>query len=580
MRTFAAAILRRLRPGLGDALLVLLVMGLAFKVVYDVAIVHDVEPMGDEIWYMTEGLTAPEHGIPPAEHGPVYCLWYFALSLLQPDRVRLYFLSWSLLVTLLPVSVYTLTRAVGGTRPVSLLAAFFVLTSSLIDVWPFVTFLATSVLALGAALASRCRPGPMAWAVLGLTLLVAGYVRPEAYVAFACFCLAGLAGALWVLRYRPQWRPSLAAAVLLVLLPALALGKWVGVPMGGGRAFFAFGQHYSLNVTHVRHLSCDPWVDWERNFRQDFGGAQTFAQALQANPRAFLWHVGVNVRTLPGALLKLVVPNLELYRIFFWGLCGVLILAVVLGGIGVCRRLAAGGPGEDRRGLLRALLLLGFVLVPTTTTILLIHPRVHHLIPIVVFGTALVGAGLTYLPWCRSFWRRLDTWPALLALGVVLLALAPNRAHGWDVQQFLWRKSWKRLPRPFPERRGPGPLVSQTVVATLRSLNLPPSCNVLEALPHGRAFLAAPQCRPLGGYLKADPFWAFVQRYNISVILVDHALTHFPGFRDDPEFKEFVSGDGTGDFTFVEAYRQPRVRIAVRKDLLPAAGGGEPSVRP
>src|SRR5260370_42156494 len=105
----------------------------------------------------------PEAGPPSAEACPLYCLWYYALSLLQPARVRLYYLSWSLLAALLPASLYLLIRALGGTRTKALLAAFVLLTSAFVDIWPYPTHPATPLLAPG-ALAARRAP-PLAWSL-------------------------------------------------------------------------------------------------------------------------------------------------------------------------------------------------------------------------------------------------------------------------------------------------------------------------------------------------------------------------------------------------------------------------------
>jgi hypothetical protein len=66
---------------------------------------------------------------------------------------------------------------------------------------------------------------------------------------------------------------------------------------------------------------------------------------------------------------------------------------------------------------------------------------------------------------------------------------------------------------------------------------------------------------------KTGPFWEFVRRRGINVIVIDGHLLNDCGFRDDPEFQEFAAEKRTEDFTMIPVPNGP-VRIAVRKDLL------------
>src|SRR5262249_36978874 len=212
MRTFFAV----MRPVGADGLLLLVVLALALKLTHDLAAVRDV-PVWDECGALWSGCHLPRYGLPAAENSPLYTAWYYLLSLLQPDPPRLYYFNRSVLCFLLPASLYVLTRSAGGGRAAALLASFLVLTSSLVEIQPHTTLLATALLALGTSLAIRCRSGPRAFAVVGLTLLVAAYLRPENAVAFVLCCLAGLATAVWRLRRRPATWAGVAAPVLVLL---------------------------------------------------------------------------------------------------------------------------------------------------------------------------------------------------------------------------------------------------------------------------------------------------------------------------------------------------------------------------
>ena len=141
--------------------------------------------------------------------------------------------------------------------------------------------MATVVLVFGCVLAVRIQSVPLALAVLGLTLLLASYARPEYFVAFLIFCLAGLAATLVALWRCPRCWRLLGACVLLVVVPAALAARLAGVPLGGDRSFYAFGQHYAYNVSRSRPLAVNPMYRWELVIREDFGEAQSVGAALR-----------------------------------------------------------------------------------------------------------------------------------------------------------------------------------------------------------------------------------------------------------------------------------------------------------
>src|SRR5262249_54090904 len=205
----------------------------------------------------------------------------------------------------------------------------------------------------------------------------------------------------------------------------------------------AFGEHYAKNVAAADDLHRgDANLYWEEIVARDFGGSQSLGSALGANPRALLWHVGVNARALPGAFPATATPALDLpRRRVFYPLCVGLAAAALLGGVGVWRRLARGTDDPGRRGLLIALGMFALLLVPTSAAVLLICPRLHYLVPLVTFTIALAGASLGAVPRWGTALTRLESGPVLLALAVVLLALTPNRAPGPHLQEVpRWRQ--------------------------------------------------------------------------------------------------------------------------------------------
>jgi hypothetical protein len=349
--------------------------------------------------------------------------------------------------------------------------------------------------------------------------------------------------------------------VLLVAGCAVLLLCGLGNPLGGGRSFIAFGQHYAINVVTAEQLTIDPCTQYESIVARDFGEAATVRQAWQANPCAFLWHLAYNVSRTPEAVADLVEPRLDLAskarRLLIVGVLGV----VFLGAVGFGRRLVRGEqPNEGKHRLGVALVMLTLVLVPTAVSALVVAPELRYLMGVVLFLIALVVAGLGALPRLRLVTERLERPWVLVGLFVVLLAVTPNRAHGWNVQALLGRQPPVLTPA----------LPDQRIVTALRQLPLERSSSALVCAARVHSFYARLPTHYWALTAKTGPFWDFVRQANIGIVVVDPFLLNCPSYRDDAQFQEFVTGERTGDFAFFDVAGLP-VRIAVRRDLLRAS---------
>src|SRR5262245_38771765 len=67
-------------PWLADLLLLLALVALSGKMSYHISRVCDLR-LADEAGYMYWGSLIPKQGLPAAESSPLYCLWYYLLSL-------------------------------------------------------------------------------------------------------------------------------------------------------------------------------------------------------------------------------------------------------------------------------------------------------------------------------------------------------------------------------------------------------------------------------------------------------------------------------------------------------------------
>jgi hypothetical protein len=568
METLAVPSKRSWRPIVTDGLAILLIGLAAFKLAYHSSKVRDLG-VCDEVTYMWLGSQIPTAGLPAAEACPLYCMWYFGLSVLQPDRVHLFSLNWSLLSFLLPVSLYALVRATGGSRTGGLIAAALVLLSRVVDHDPFPSHLAAVGLMLGTAAAATVRRTPWSLAILGSAILLSAYIRPEYSISFLLFCAAALASLAWETIRNPRSLIHWLGPVLLVIFLLAGLLRGIGNPLAGGRSFFAFAQHYAYNLARNHKLETDinPWIHWQSIARQNFGDAESVGGAWRANPRAVLWHIGQNAVEAPQTISAMASP-----RFISWEKVNgppfenpailVCLAGAVLGAVGLVIRLRRSGAEEQsqKRRLLLGLLMVALLSIPTVASALVVFPRLHYLMPTFLIVSALVVANLAYLPAWRLVSTRLNSMPAVAAVGAVIIAVIPNLAHGWDVQYLLQGP-------PPPPLNVP---VERTIVSTLKSLKIRGPVVVLDTAANTHTFYAGLSGEIAWPWEKRSSFWTFVRGRKINLIVLHPTLLIDVAFRDDPEFQAFISGLRTEDFVIFPVPKTA-VRIAVQKDLLPAA---------
>ncbi len=462
----------------------------------------------DEVAYLAAGLSLFRSGPPAAEGSPLYALWYSAASLVFRDPLVLYFGSWALLMLANLLAFAAALRGLGiGWFGVAI-SVCLASQLALFEIWPYVTLLsgALTLAALAAALhhPSRARGLSVAAAVLALAV----YVRPELLLGFGLCFAAALAA---VVKERapetgaPAWRrvdgPALPVAVLL--------GLWLvfGAPFGGGRSFMAFGQHYALNVVSARNLRVDPWNNWERLVRADFGDATSAFQALRHNPGAFAWHLGQNLRAAPADASFGARPILR--PLTAWP--GIVLFLVLCVGAGVGVRRAF----RDGRGWPIAVVGLA-TLVPALVSTLLVFPRSHYFV-----GTiSVLGVATAYAVAKARSWPTFPVWSAAgiaLFVGAILV------------------------------RAADAPRGAQPNLATVRSLvsaRLAGPVTILE--PNlGRAVLAGLEHRRLR-HVECRPFSECLATRSPDVVAADPLLRD--AYRSDPGFQAFVADPAAAGF--------------------------------
>ncbi|WP_002628464.1 hypothetical protein [Cystobacter fuscus] len=503
--------------------------------------------MWDEADYLRRGLTLSWSHLPAAEWGPLYSLWYTALSRLWPEPVALHSANFQVLCVLTSVGAYVFMRRMGARPLLALLGTAVYLLSAAPHVLPRPTLLALLVLELALVVASFLESWEEFWAVIAGGLLVASFARPEFFLAFllaSALCLGWLVRA--AVRERHTGRGRRAAVAAGFALGVVLLLQGLGNPFGDtkNRRFYAFCQHFAYQ--HVRHNPgpVDPWNQCPQVIRSVFGEVDSVGAALRANPEAFLWHVGINVKAFADASLALFTPGPGGLSVT-WGPWDparaerVLLLAA-LGALGAgllwrWRRWRA-ALAEPR--LQRMLWVLAVVEVPTLLSALLLMPRKHYLIIQGVFVLAL-----------------------LMLLGSQVDAAAPRRVRG--AVGGLLALGLALLTPNLAERLSTGAGGTPSRRIHLQRVRAIEALGLVERLPPGErlplleaeggydAYLGPRSYYPVLHYTPGVSFEGLLREHKVAAILLTDALRRHPRFQDDPLFHSFEANPEDFGFTLL-----------------------------
>jgi len=517
------------------------------KQVHALELVLDL-PLWDEADYLHNGVTLPTRGLPAAEWGPLYSLWYFALSSVWPDPVALHDGSFRLLLLLTTLAGYVLLRRVEAPPWLALAGMSVYLLSAAPHVLPRPTMLALLVLLLALVAASFLREPEDFCAVAGLGLLVASFARPEYFLSFLL-----AVGLLVLLLGRRAWKDRAHLPRRLAFaggcgLVALALLGVLGSPFSDTthRRFYAFCQHFAVNYVERTGFQAEPWGECPKVIRAAFGEVDTVGAAARSNPDAFLVHLRTNLERYPSAFLQLFFREYGGVSPYPPGAlwpptrreplehAGHLLLLLVAASPLL---LVATKWKHLRAALMKPQIwrtggVLLAVLLPVSLSAVLIAPRTHYLVIQGVMGLAFLAALGSALGEPSSHGR-----PRLsLGLALVLALASPD----------LSQRQGASAPSRWANRQ---------FVESFRSLGLSarlaPGEEVGILDTHGGlvAYLG-PGYRRVPAYRKRpqEPFTAFLRRERVHVFIADARLGQYENFAQDAELQALLKDPGAFGF--------------------------------
>lgn len=359
---------------------------------------------GDEIGYLSSGLSLDPSNVPGFPSSPAYALTYSLLGRLTADPIGLYFAMRVAAAVVFVGSIWVAARASGNPIAAWLVTATAV-ALPITYAWPGVSAFAAAFVLMGMALFLMA-PSPVRLSITSLFFWLAAAFRPE----FAWLALAvSLLSAGWVLfsfretrhcsKRSTVWK--LSGLFLAVGVP-LTMFSWFGSPFSGSRSWVAFGQHYSLRRALPNE---DPWLEWTTIVSRDFGASESIGDAVQANASMTVTHVLGNIRDLPtsfvsSGLIDASAPSVG-------RAIGGLMALVIVAGLGwsrlekyVGRIVRSGQVGSTQRfessppKRLWTILVVSMTVIASVLSVFLIYPRQHYLqLP---SGLLLVGLAWTW----------------------------------------------------------------------------------------------------------------------------------------------------------------------------------------
>jgi hypothetical protein len=281
------------------------------------------------------------------------------------------------------------------------------------------------------------------------------------------------------------------------------------IVQGGSRAFGAFGQTYALRAVWDRHLSLDPWLNWEQIVRADFPSAKSLGDAFRVRPGLVIVFLLKNAFGIP-AWQGYSRP---------WG-------AFCMGNILVAAWLFrpwAQFVKHSDRSRADNVLCATVLLVPPTISIIMVFPKQHYIL-LALTTLLFLFASATRTPLARVIRRRLTPTHMLVSKVNDNLVSA-----GLAVLMLI-------VARPLP-------VVQQPTLATVTSMPSIGKVSTMLEASGGLCYYAKPICKfpfspsnvPDGVDIKI-----FLDQEGVDAVAVAPSLFNVSSLANNPTFGRFV----------------------------------------
>lgn len=519
--------LQKLYSRKADLLIILIILLAGLKFTFLLEDGLDIS-LYDEASYLYGGIKLPVEGLPRTDYAPLYAIWYFIISLIEPNRVNLFYLNIKLMTILPPALVYILLRKNRVSIPTSsTISWFFLLSRANAYTWPKVSHFALLVILLILILVAR---RSLLWTSLYASLgaLVVSYIRPEFFIAY----LLSLLLFILIAALGKQERIRLPSLLWYILITIILLGVF-GLPVSADRSIIAFGQHFSRNWVSWTGSDLNPWTNWAEIVAQNFGTADNVLTAFINNPSVFLKHVSYNLLELIRNASTLILPSF-----FPKGKTSLYIAVLSIIGLCIAKRSTIRNNFREYRNII---LFMGLFILPGLASTIIIQPRNHYLI----LPCVLTAVFLAIIVDSNEYEQKQANYTSLLFLGLLAISFTPYFSD-----------------RIRSDRPGPN-LAS---VRFIQSLSIEETVNLLES-EGGYHYYLDDNFHRVAEYQKNSDFFHFMEEYKISMIMVSESLVEDTRFKDDAEWVDFLENYSTFGYVQMEVPYTDRI-LLIQNDLL------------
>jgi hypothetical protein len=295
---------------------------------------------------------------------------------------------------------------------------------------------------------------------------------------------------------------ALATITILAMLWSFPIAQ------GGGRAFATFGHSYALRAVAERHLSLDPWWNWEQIVRADFPGANSLGDALSVRP---------------GLVIVFMLKNI-FGGIVPWGYSlpwGAFCMVTILVAAWLCRPWAKFVKPSDRSHA-DNVLCATVLLVPPTISISAMFPKSHYIL-LALAALLFLFASAARTPLARVIRRRL-TRPHMLVSNVNDNLVSAGLA----ILMLI-------VARPLP-------IVQQPTLATVSSMPSIGKVSTMLDANGGLCYYARPICKIVSPKNIPDgvDIKIFLDQEGVDAVAVAPSLLSVSSLANNPTFGRFV----------------------------------------
>jgi len=514
---------------INNDLIILVIILVAFWKFTVVEYVTDIN-LYDESGYLLSGVDLFKYGLPTAEEAPLYSVWYYILSLFQPDKVKLHYLNIRVLSTALPFFLYILLRRLRVPMLASVIVSGFVLLcDGNLFIEPKVSHLVIIFSLLSLIVTTYINSFANSIIVMSIGALLVSYMRPEYFLTYLLLCVLHFAFIILKIfvysskhyemySFGKQDLKYFSLFVVFVLLSSFFL-IYVGVPAfknNKGRSFGAFCQHFSLNWVDWTKSNLSPWQDCAEIIARNFGPAQSIYESAVYNPLIFGKHIRSNLKNMGKRLFALLLlPSSRFRNIEILLICTIVVLYLYT----VCKRSMSKVIIKEKiRSYKIMLIYLLMYSTPGWVSVILIFPREHYLLLPTLFFIIAISTLIT----SESSRPVPLKYRKLLVIGGIIIILVPTA----EIIQAISH-------RDFPHKE------NLKTINFLKSLRISEQVNLLAAEGQYNIFIGDNYHR-IAEYHKHISFKEFMEEKKIDMIVLSKKLEEDARFRDDEEWKSFI----------------------------------------